>query len=134
MDGLCDVVFKDSRDVFLIISCQTALENRKSRGPAAKKTTHLGEVSLGIADQQTRFSTSAVAHHDKLFRICWRLCDVGGLGHAATGDARVCADGSIADSHAVTASSRMPRSHRRGRRDEGMAACGRIKLIIAHRT
>lgn len=65
-------------------------------GAGAHTRTHLGEVALAVADQETGLAAAAIADNDQLLGPCWRLGDIGADGAAAAAGGQVGADSAIA--------------------------------------
>lgn len=70
VDGVCDVIFKDGGNVFLLqVSQHMPL-------CLVLERAYLWEISLAVRDKQASLPTPSIADDDNLFRVRWTLCDV----------------------------------------------------------
>jgi hypothetical protein len=109
MRGLCDVILKHRRDVFLSHHKRTAVPCYQFF------QTYLREVPLRITDQETGLATTTVPDHDKFFGIGRGLSDACRMRHSSGRDAVVGAHRSaaaVANSHALAADARPTGGHR----------------------
>lgn len=84
---MSDVVFEDSGHVFL----QALMSMKRPAGQFNEGSAHLGEYTLGVADQQTRLPAPPIAHDDKLLAVLRRRGDV--CARAGAGGGVDCAIG-----------------------------------------
>ena len=101
---MCNIVFENSGDIFLIRSQYDTWET--------KKTTHLRKVALAIADQQTSFSAATITHDNEFFRERWWKRDVCSGRQPPYGPSRSCADRAIACPRALISDRFSPRGNR----------------------
>lgn len=80
MGRICDVVFKDSRDVFLLRIASVFLAPLVAEELMA---THLREIALAVADEQTCLAATSITDNNNLLGVCGRLCDMSARGLAA---------------------------------------------------
>lgn len=95
---MSDVVLEDCGYVFLrtVRLIQTCVDS--------SQLTNLWEVSLAVADQQTRLPATSIANNDELFRPCWGLGEVCGCRDGAGGGAHCGgAHGPVAGAGALSA-------------------------------
>lgn len=70
MYGICDVVLKNCRDVFLRSTLVSDAERERERERLHQEMrchAYLWEVPLAVADEQAGFAAPAVADNDNLF-------------------------------------------------------------------
>lgn len=101
MLDLCDVVFEDCGYVSLR---QWSASSGTRRFVVSVCSTHLGEDSLAVADEETRLATSTVADHHELLAVLWRCSDV--CARAARGSRVHCAIGPSCASSVVAIGAR----------------------------
>ena len=65
---VCDVVLKDCWYIFLYarLAFFAISEGTVQRGKTKNQATYFWEVTLTVADQETRLSTSSITNHDDL--------------------------------------------------------------------